>query len=133
MAVIWGLRLCLQRMLRGRREGEDKRYARIRAKDRAKGRFALAALTKVFLGQSVLLFIVSSPAQYGILEANWMVPISGLALIGLALWTVGILFEWVGDWQLARFKANPANAGKVMDRGLWRYCPLYTSPSPRDS
>ncbi len=121
MAVIWGLRLCLHLLLRWRREGEDKRYARILAKDRAKGRFALAALTKVFLGQSVLLFIVSSPAQYGILEANWMVPISGLALIGLALWAVGIVFEWVGDWQLARFKADPANAGKVMDRGLWRY------------
>ena len=55
MAVIWGLRLCLHLLLRWRREGEDKRYARILAKDRAKGRFALAALTKVFLGQSVLL------------------------------------------------------------------------------
>jgi steroid 5-alpha reductase family enzyme len=27
----------------------------------------------------------------------------------------------VGDWQLARFKADPANAGQVMDRGLWRH------------
>jgi steroid 5-alpha reductase family enzyme len=33
----------------------------------------------------------------------------------------GLLFEAVGDWQLARFKGLPANRGKVMDQGLWRY------------
>lgn len=121
MAVIWGLRLCLYLLHRWRREGEDKRYARILRKDREQGRFAWAALTKVFLGQSVLLFMVSSPAQYGILEASSMTPISGLALVGCAIWAIGIVFEWLGDWQLARFKSNPANAGKVMDRGLWRY------------
>ena len=34
---------------------------------------------------------------------------------------VGFVFEAGGDWQLARFKRNPANAGAVMDRGFWRY------------
>jgi len=34
---------------------------------------------------------------------------------------VGVFFEWLGDWQLARFRADPANEDKVMDRGLWRY------------
>ena len=121
MAAIWGLRLALHLLIRWRREGEDKRYARMLAKDRERGRFGWAALTKVFLGQSVLLFLVSSPAQYGILEAASLTPVSGLALIGLALWLVGIFFEWVGDWQLARFKSDPANEGQVMDRGLWRY------------
>ena len=37
------------------------------------------------------------------------------------MWLIGFLFETVGDWQLVRFKANPANADRVMDRGLWRY------------
>ena len=27
----------------------------------------------------------------------------------------------MGDWQLARFKSNPANKGKVMDQGLWAF------------
>ena len=121
MTAIWGLRLCLYLLLRWRREGEDKRYARILRKDREKGRFAVAALTKVFLGQSVLLFIVSSPAQYGILEASALTPVSGLALVGVALWALGIFFEWVGDWQLARFKADPENEGEILDTGLWRY------------
>ena len=44
-----------------------------------------------------------------------------MAIVGIALWTVGFLFETIGDAQLARFKADPANRGQVMDHGLWRY------------
>lgn len=121
MAVLWGARLGGYLFLRWRREGEDSRYERMLRKDREKGRFAVAALTKVFLGQALLLFLVSSPAQLGILAANIEQPIGGPALIGLALWLVGIFFEWVGDWQLARFRADPATEGQVMDKGLWRY------------
>jgi steroid 5-alpha reductase family enzyme len=121
MTVIWGVRLAVHILIRWRKEGEDKRYRKILKKDREKGRFAIAALVKVFLFQSALLVLVSSPAQYGILEAASATPISGLALVGLGLWAVGIVFEWVGDWQLARFKADPANEGEVMDKGLWRY------------
>ena len=44
-----------------------------------------------------------------------------LDVAGLALWVLGLGFETIGDAQLARFKADPANAGHVMDRGLWRY------------
>jgi len=38
-----------------------------------------------------------------------------------ALWLVGFFFEASGDWQLMRFKADPNNAGKVMQTGVWRY------------
>jgi steroid 5-alpha reductase family enzyme len=48
-------------------------------------------------------------------------PLGPVDYAGAALWAVGFYFEAVGDWQLARFKADPANQGKVMDRGLWRY------------
>lgn len=41
--------------------------------------------------------------------------------LGVAVWAVGFFFESVGDLQLARFKADPVNAGKVLDRGVWRY------------
>jgi steroid 5-alpha reductase family enzyme len=71
--------------------------------------------------QGVLLFMVSSPAQVGILAAGSTASLSVLGWLGLALWPVGIVFEWLGDWQLARFKADPTNRGKVMGRGLWRY------------
>ncbi|MEQ8771630.1 MAG: DUF1295 domain-containing protein, partial [Erythrobacter sp.] len=44
-----------------------------------------------------------------------------LSWLGVAIYAIGIFFEWVGDWQLARFKADPANEGAVLDTGLWRY------------
>ncbi len=36
------------------------------------------------------------------------------------MWLSGIVFETVADWQLARFRRDPANATAVMNRGLWR-------------
>lgn len=121
MAAAWGFRLGIYLFRRWRREGEDKRYKLILKKDREKGNFAIAALTKVWLMQAVLLFLVSSPAQVGILASEAPAPLTTLALAGLAVYLVGIFFEWVGDWQLAKFKSDPANEGKVLDTGLWRY------------
>jgi steroid 5-alpha reductase family enzyme len=43
------------------------------------------------------------------------------AWLGFVVWAVGMIFETVGDWQLASFKSDPDNRGKVMDRGLWKY------------
>lgn len=121
MAAAWGFRLGIYLLRRWRREGEDKRYKMILKKDREKGNFAFAALTKVWLMQAVLLFMVSSPAQVGILASPEPAPIGTLAWAGVAIYLLGIFFEWVGDWQLARFKADPANHGQVLDSGLWRY------------
>jgi steroid 5-alpha reductase family enzyme len=42
-------------------------------------------------------------------------------IAGLALWVVGVLFEAVGDHQLRQFKADSANKGRIMDRGLWSW------------
>ena len=37
------------------------------------------------------------------------------------MWAIGFIFEAVGDWQLDRFRADPANQGKVLRTGLWQY------------
>lgn len=123
MTAAWGFRLGIYLFFRWRREGEDRRYRRILKSAREKGRAAWtwAALTRVWLMQAVLLFIVSSPAQVGIIAGTPVKEITDVALWGVALYGVGIFFEWVGDWQLARFKADPANRGRVLDKGLWRY------------
>lgn len=121
MTVIWGVRLFYHLLSRFLRNGEDERYVNMLANARAKERWGITVLFKVWLLQSVLLFAVSSPAQVGILSASGEAVFPWLGYAGIALWSVGLFFECVGDWQLARFKANPANAGKVMDRGLWRY------------
>ncbi len=121
MTAAWGFRLGIYLLLRWRKEGEDRRYKRILKDAREKGTFAREALTRVWLMQAVLLFMVSSPAQVGILASPHPAPITTLAWFGFALWCVGVFFEWVGDWQLSRFKADPANKGHVLDTGLWRY------------
>jgi steroid 5-alpha reductase family enzyme len=61
---------------------------------------------------------VSIPVQVAMFETSEP---GALLYIGTAVWAVGFAFESIGDWQLARFRADPANQGQVMDRGLWRY------------
>src|SRR3989304_770681 len=53
-----------------------------------------------------------------LLAALYFIPTDGDAA---ALGGTGFLFEPAGDWQLARFKADPANKGRVMRSGLWRH------------
>ena len=120
MTVAWGVRLGVHLLRRFLRSGEDKRYRKMLPNPADRGRFALVALGKVWLLQGMLIMLVSSPAQVGIL-AGGETDLTAWAVPGIALYCVGIFFEWVGDWQLARFKADPANEGKVMDEGLWHY------------
>jgi len=115
---IWGLRLSGYLAWRNLGHGEDYRYVAMRKK--FGDRFWWISFFQVFLLQGVLMWVVSLPVQ---LSASAEEPASfgPLALVGIALWTVGFLFETVGDAQLARFKADPANRGQVMDQGLWRF------------
>ena len=117
MTALWGSRLALHLFTRWLHEGADKRYKAIKA--RAKMNVHLFVLIYVFLMQGVLLWLVALPIQHSVAEAA---PSLGLlAWFGIALFGLGFVFETVGDWQLRQFKNNPDNAGKIMDRGLWRY------------
>ncbi|MGB3796454.1 MAG: DUF1295 domain-containing protein [Alteraurantiacibacter sp.] len=121
MVVAWGVRLGIHLLRRFLHKGEDKRYVKLLPSPDNRVSYALTALWKVWLLQAALIMLVSSPAQVGILAGNGVDRLSPLAWAGIALYLVGIAFEWVGDWQLARFKSDPANDGKVMKSGLWRY------------
>jgi steroid 5-alpha reductase family enzyme len=114
--VIWGLRLATHILLRSRGAGEDPRYAAMLGK--AKGNKGWAALRLIYLPQGALIWVISLPVQVGMYAARPLVP---LQVIGGLLWLCGMFFETVGDRQLERFKADPANRGTIMDRGLWRY------------
>ena len=48
-------------------------------------------------------------------------PLGVPGVLGVAIWCVGFAFEAAGDAQLARFRADPANVGRIMDRGLWAW------------
>lgn len=117
LAVVWGLRLAVHLTVRHAGHGEDFRYAAMRR--RHGDRFGVVSLYTVFALQGVLMFVVSLPLQVGqVPDAPGLGP---LAYVGAALWLVGMAFEAIGDWQLRRFKADPANATAVLDSGLWRY------------
>ena len=121
MAALWGLRLFWHLYTRWRAHGEDVRYARMLGKAKEQGRFAQAALTKVFGPQAFLLYLTCLPAQLGVLVSGAPAPLGPLALAGAALWLLGMVFEVVGDAQLTAFRNDPASKGKVLDTGLWRY------------
>jgi steroid 5-alpha reductase family enzyme len=116
LVTVWGLRLALHILIRNSGAGEDFRYRKWR--DEAGSSFWWISLVKVFLIQAVLLWIVSSPLLMAQLETED--PSFGpLDVLGFGLWLFGFLFEAIADLQLARFKSDPDNAGKVMQSGLW--------------
>ncbi|WP_428264236.1 DUF1295 domain-containing protein [Haliangium sp.] len=118
MTTAWGLRLAGYLAWRNLGKGEDYRYRSMRK--HIGPRFWWVSLFSVFALQGVLIGVVSLPIQAGLLAPAGD-GVSWLCGAGIAAWLVGVGFETVGDLQLARFKADPANRGQVMDRGLWRY------------
>jgi steroid 5-alpha reductase family enzyme len=117
LTTVWGLRLSGYLFWRNHGKGEDYRYKSMRK--RWGSRFGLISLVTVFTLQGTLMFLVSLPVQLG--QSRTTPALGWLAWAGVAVWLVGLFFEAVGDAQLARFKADPANAGTVMSKGLWRY------------
>ena len=118
LTAMWGLRLASHIFRRNKGKGEDFRYRAMRA--RHGKRFPVVSLYSVFAVQGLLMWVISLPLQIG--ETS-RVPakLTWLDWAGAIVWLIGFAFESIGDLQLARFKAEPKNKGKVMDRGLWRY------------
>jgi steroid 5-alpha reductase family enzyme len=116
LVSVWGVRLAGYLAWRNRGHEEDRRYQSIRRRNEPN--FALKSLWLIFGFQAVLAWVISLPLAGAIAGAAPLGVFDGL---GIVLWGVGVFFEAAGDWQLARFKRDPANAGRVMDRGLWRY------------
>jgi steroid 5-alpha reductase family enzyme len=116
LPVLWGVRLAQHIGRRTVGKPEDPRYAEMLAK--AKGNPDLYALRMVYLLQGILALLISAPIVVGAFERG---SVWGLAWAGAALWCVGVFFEGVGDWQMEQFRRDPANKGKVIDVGLWRY------------
>jgi steroid 5-alpha reductase family enzyme len=117
LVLFWGVRLAVHIVSRNRMRGEDPRYAAWRAKW---GRsFVPRSYLQVFLLQGVFLLVISLP----IITVNAS-PQKGLGWLDLAaalVWLLGFVFESVADRQLALFKKDPANRGKIMTSGLWKY------------
>ncbi len=118
MVTFWGLRLATHIASRSWGKGEDRRYRAWR--ERAGERFWWMSLFTVFGLQGMLLWVIALGVQAGQI-ARFPAAFTWLDALGVLVWVMGFGFETVADWQLTRFKSNPANQGHVMDRGLWAY------------
>lgn len=118
LITLWGLRLSVFLLWRNWGHGEDHRYAAMRKHHGP--RFVWVSLLTVFWLQGIILWFVSWPVQAVVCRSHGQ-PLSWLDGLGVIVWTIGLVFETLGDWQLARFKVKPENTGRVLNSGLWRY------------
>jgi steroid 5-alpha reductase family enzyme len=116
IVALWGLRLSWHMHRRNSGKGEDPRYAAML--EGLPGDPFLVAVRKVYAVQGLAVWFVSLPIQ---VSAAAGPGVDGVVVLGLLLWATGLAFEAVGDRQLRAFKADPANRGTVMDRGLWSW------------
>lgn len=117
LVTIWGLRLSIHIFLRNKGKGEDFRYQKWR--NEAGPSWWYRSLFKVFLLQGFLMWIISLPVVAA--QVSTSGPLNILDFFGVAVWIVGFYFEAAGDYQLARFKSNPENKGRVLNNGVWKY------------
>ncbi|MDQ6684654.1 MAG: DUF1295 domain-containing protein [Pseudomonadota bacterium] len=120
LLLLWAVRLSAYISWRNWGHGEDRRYQAIRARNEP--HFAWKSFYLVFVLQAALGWLVSMPflaamAGSTAQAARW----NSVDSVGATLVIVGLVFETLGDQQLASFKRDPANRGQVMDRGVWRY------------
>lgn len=113
---VWALRLSFHITWRNLGTAEDHRYQAIRR--RHEPGFGFKSLYLVFGLQGLLAWFISLPL---LAAATGTVPLGLLDLVAVLVWLAGFGFETVGDAQLAAFRAQPENRGKVLDTGLWRY------------
>ena len=118
MFAAWSLRLggYLHRRVMGHHPVEDGRYVQLR-RDWAHAlhtRFVL-----FFQAQGLLNLLLVAPLALACVNPE--PALQFLEWMGFTLWLVAVSGEALADRQLERFKAPPANRGKVCQEGLWRY------------
>ena len=116
LVAVWALRLSVYISWRNHGEPEDYRYQEIRANNEPGFRYKSFYI--VFVLQAVLAWVISLPLAGAISGQS---DIGFLDYAGVALFLLGLFFEAIGDLQLSRFRKDPKNAGKVLDKGLWLY------------
>jgi steroid 5-alpha reductase family enzyme len=119
LVSLWGVRLSVYLALRNIGKGEDFRYQEFRRKYGPE-RYWWVSFFQTFLLQGALIMIVSLPLL-GVSASPSDGALGVFDYIGIAVWIIGFSFEAGGDYQLARFKKNPSNKGKVLDSGFWKY------------
>ena len=116
LVAIWGIRLSAYMLVRSRGKGEDPRYVEMLGAPVNQGGFR-GAITRVFVMQGAAICLVALPVLVAACVDH---DLSWWAWVGVAIWLLGLVFETVGDAQLAAYKKDP-DRGPVLDRGLWAW------------
>ena len=109
---IWTIRLGVFLFQRIRAAGEDRRFRDI------KPSFARFLLTWTIQGLWVALTIAAALAAITTITRR---DLGLIGLLGFLVWLIGFGIEVVADQQKSRFREDPENAGKFIDRGLWSW------------
>jgi steroid 5-alpha reductase family enzyme len=116
LVLIWSLRLSAHIAARLRRMPEDGRYQNLRVEWGAR---AQSKLFGFFQLQAFWSILFALPILCAARNPN---PFPGPAdVVAIALWLVAVAGESISDWQLQRFRMDPANRGQVCRQGLWYY------------
>ena len=118
LVAVWGGRLAWHILKRSRGHGDDPRYVKLLGGEIDDGHFG-DAVRQVFVIQGLAVWLVSLPLQAaGVTQVLW----PWLVWAGVVLSVIGLVFESVGDAQLAAYRAQPRDQRpEVLDTGLWRY------------
>lgn len=118
LVAVWGLRLAWHMVGKtSGGKGEDPRYSAL-----LDGDFSAAnVIRRIFVVQAAAGWFISLPLQVSAALGPTPPRLLPVLIAGVAVWLLGLVFEAVGDHQLRRFKADPANRGKIMDQGLWAW------------
>lgn len=117
LATLWGGRLFYHIFKRNHGKAEDFRYANWR---KEWGKWVIPrAFFQVYMLQGAFMFAIAFPIVWIHEKVDQTLSLWGL--LGFLIWLLGYYFEVVGDAQLAAFKKNPVNKGKLMTSGLWQY------------
>lgn len=117
MVILWGLRLSFHIWYRNRGRDEDVRYGLWRKKW---GEYiVLRSFFQVFMLQGIVMILVAQPVV--LINSSLEISFKLLDAVGIAVWIIGFLFEFIGDYQLLCFLKKKNNHGKILTTGLWRY------------
>jgi len=112
MVMVWALRLSSFLFLRISKAGKDSRFDEIKHMPL---RFLMAWSIQ---GLWVLL---TAAAALAIITGGVREPLGAIGIVGIAVWAIGMLIEIIADRQKSAFKADPANAGRFINVGLWAW------------
>lgn len=116
LVSLWGLRLFYHILKRNFKKPEDFRYQNWR---KEWGKYVVPrAFLQVYMLQGLFMLVIG----WSVFSANvngiiW----SWTMLIGIVVFMLGYLFEFIGDRQLRKHISNFENKGKLINTGLWKY------------